>query len=78
MDVPAEFKGSNVVIRLVLGVDLPARNMLAKLADEQTRVTLLVMAIGPLSYSYAVVFQTIYGDAIYQSPYSQFIIPKKT
>lgn len=73
-----QFKGNDVVIKLVLGIDIPVRNTLAKFADDKTRVTLLIVANGPLSYSFATVFQTDYGDAIYQSPYSQFVIPKKT
>jgi len=76
LDIPTEFKGQTVTLKLVLGVDIPQRNALAKLAGEDTRVSVLVMADGPLAYSFATVFQTAQGSAIYQSPYTRFVLPK--
>lgn len=76
LDIPATFKGAEITLKLVLGVDIPQRNPLAKLAHLDTRVEVLVIADGPVSYSFATVFRTPFGDAIYQSPYTQFILPK--
>lgn len=76
LDVPTTFKGHDVTLKLVLGVDLPQRNPLARLASTDTKVEVLVMADGPLCYSFATVFSTSEGHAIYQSPYTQFVLPK--
>jgi ribonuclease HI len=75
LEVPVEIKGQSVNIRLVLGVDVPQRNPLAKLAELNPKVSLLVVATGPAAYSFAVVFETDDGNAIYQSPYTQFVLP---
>lgn len=59
--------------RLLLGVDIPARNQLNRIANEITKVSLLVYNTGPFSYGYSVLFESITGDAIYNSPYVQFL-----
>lgn len=76
LDIKFQFKNNDVVLKLILNVDIPNRNALARLAGKDTRVTLFVIANGPYSYSCATVFETALGDAIYQSPYTQFLIPK--
>lgn len=73
--VPVSLRQCDVNIRVVLGVDIPQRNPLAKLADVNTKVSLLIIANGPKCYSFATVFETDVGSAIYQSPYTQFLIP---
>lgn len=75
LEIPITVLDSAVTVRLVLGVDLPQRNNLAKIATLSPTVTLLIVATGPKAYSFAVVFKTDGGDAIYQSPYTQFVIP---
>lgn len=78
LDVPVEVNGHPVTLKLLLGVDIPQRNTLAKLADHNPKVTVLVVANGPAAYSFATVFETGVGNAIYQSPYTQFVLPKRS
>lgn len=76
LEVPVSIHNQTIPVRLVLGVDLPQRNNLAKIATLSPEVTLLIVATGPKAYSFAVAFKTDGGDAIYQSPYTQFVLPK--
>jgi hypothetical protein len=76
MEVPVSIKGVPVTLKVVLGIDIPQRNQLAKLADFEPKVTVLVVADGPVSYSFSTVFATNNGVAIYQSPYTKFVLPK--
>jgi ribonuclease HI len=75
IEIPVEVKGQTITVRLVLGVDIPMRNPLAKIAELNPKVHVLVVATGPAAYSFAVVFETEGGNAIYQSPYTQFVLP---
>jgi len=75
IEVPVEFKDQKLNIRLVLGVDIPQRNPLSRIAELNPKVSALVVATGPAAYSFAVVFETDDGNAIYQSPYTQFVLP---
>lgn len=74
IDKEIEFAGKKVKIRLALGIDLPNRNALAKIANLEPKVKLLVVADGPVSYSFSTVFETNDGDAIYQNPYMKFVL----
>jgi ribonuclease HI len=76
VEVEAVVRGVKTKLRMVLGLDLPDRNQLAKLADLEPTVHLLVVADGPVSYSYSTVFKTAEGTALYQSPYTQFVLPR--
>lgn len=76
VDINVQFKDNDVVLRLLLGIDVPPRNNLAKIADVVKRVSVAIVANGPYSYTYATLFETDAGNAIYQSPYTQFVIPK--
>lgn len=69
-----QYKGRVVKIRLAVGIDVPNRNALAKLAGVEPKVTLLVVADGPVSYSFSTVFETNEGVALYQSPYMKFVL----
>lgn len=76
IEVPVVINGVNVTLKVVLGLDIPQRNQLAKLADFEPKVTVLVVADGPVSYSFSAVFETNNGSAIYSSPYTKFVLPK--
>lgn len=76
IEATVDFKGRKVKIKMVLNIDIPSRNQLARIGAGPAKVELLVIAMGPLAYSYAAVFTTEDGSAIYQSPYAQFILPK--
>lgn len=75
IEINAPFKNTEVVLKLVLGIDIPQRNPLAKLAEYNPKVHVLIVADGPYAYSFATVFETELGHAIYQSPYTKFILP---
>lgn len=77
VDVTLDLDGSPYKLGLVLGVDIPMRNPLAKIADLEPQVVLLVFRDGPEVFSYATVFKTSEGNVMYRSPYTQFIVPKK-
>lgn len=64
-------------IKLILGVDIPPRNPLAKLAGYNPKVYLLIVPVGPQAFSFSTVFTTDIGCSIYSSPYTQFITPDK-
>lgn len=76
LDVPVTYDGHDLTLRLVLGVDIPQRNALARLADPATRVVVLIVAEGPHSYTFSTLFDTPHGHALYASPYTRFVIPK--
>ncbi|MFO5520856.1 hypothetical protein ACLBP3_30040, partial [Klebsiella pneumoniae] len=57
-------------------IDITSRNQLARIGANKVKMEILVVAEGPYSYSYSIVFVTDDGSAIYQSPYTQFILPK--
>jgi ribonuclease HI len=72
-----EHKGKARQLPALLGVDLPERNTLARLADHKPKVTLFLIAGGPFSYSFGFIIETEVGDILYQSPYTNFLIPKE-
>lgn len=74
---PCVVGGKEVTLRVVLGLDIPVRNSLAKLAERQPKVSILVSSIGPFSYSFNTVLDTSIGTQIYSCPYTQFVLPKK-
>lgn len=76
IEVEAVVKGVKAKLKLVLGIDIPQRNQLAKIAELEPTVTALVVADGPVSYSFSTVFTSTDGAAIYQSPYTQFVLAK--
>jgi ribonuclease HI len=71
-----KFREQDVELKLCLGLDIPTRNQLNRIGAGFTKVEVLVIAVGPRAYTYATVFMTDEGSAIYQSPYTQFILPK--
>uniref|UniRef100_A0AB39CDA9 ribonuclease H n=1 Tax=Pseudomonas phage RVTF4 TaxID=3236931 RepID=A0AB39CDA9_9VIRU len=71
-----KFRGQEIELRLCLGLDIPTRNQLNRIGAGYTKAEVLVIAVGPMAYTYATVFMTDEGSAIYQSPYTQFILPK--
>jgi ribonuclease HI len=77
IEIPVVHKGHDLKLRLVLSIDIPTRNQLARIGTAGNKVTLLVTATGPIAYSYSIVFTSDDGSAIYASPYTQFILPKK-
>ncbi|AEH03601.1 ribonuclease [Pseudomonas phage PhiPA3] len=76
LDIPIDYKGRKVKIKLVLAQDIPSRNQLNRVSCDGVKVELLIVANGPLAYSYSTVFVAEGGAAIYCSPYTQFILPK--
>lgn len=70
------FRDQEVELKICLGLDIPSRNQLNRIGAGYTKVEVLVIAVGPRAYTYATVFMTDEGSAIYQSPYTQFILPK--
>lgn len=76
IEVPIKFKGKSVKLKLVLTIDIPSRNQLARIGAEEVKMDVLIVPTGPMAYSYSTVFVTEQGAAIYQSPYTQFILPK--
>lgn len=73
LEVKTKVSDSDALVRLVLTIDVPSRNQLAKIAPDIQAVTLLTSMTGPCSYIYSVVFKTDDGSAIYSSPYTQLI-----
>lgn len=73
---PCVISGRTVSLRVVLGLDIPVRNSLAKLAEHKPKVSILVVANGPLSYSFNTILDTELGQQIYSCPYTQFVLPK--
>lgn len=69
--------GVEVSLRVVLGLDIPVRNSLARLAEHKPKVSILVTHNGPLSYSFNTILDTAIGQQIYSCPYTQFVLPKK-
>lgn len=76
IEFPITIHGTEVKLKLVLGLDIPNRNQLAKIATLNPSVVLLVVADGPFAYSFSTVFTTAEGSAIYQAPYTQFVLPQ--
>ncbi|MFO5452747.1 hypothetical protein ACLBO7_29750, partial [Klebsiella pneumoniae] len=76
VEVPITFKDRKIKLKLVLNIDIPSRNQLARIGANKVKMEILVVAEGPYSYSYSIVFVTDDVTAIYQSPYTQFILPK--
>ncbi|BEG72426.1 ribonuclease H [Pseudomonas phage PA1C] len=76
LDIPIDYKGQKVSLRLALTIDIPSRNQLARISCEGVKVEVLIVATGPLAYSYSTVFVTDDGSAIYEAPYTQFILKK--
>lgn len=77
IDIPVTYGERELTLRMVPGVDIPMRNPLAKLAEYQPTVTVMIVPEGPDAYSFATVFDTHDGIALYQCPYTQFIVPKE-
>lgn len=77
VEIPFEYKGHKIKAKLVLGIDIPGRNQLNRIGQDPASVHLLVTCQGPNAYSFSTVFKTEDGTAIYASPYTQFILPKK-
>lgn len=76
MDVPVKYKGRQINIKLVLGIDIPSRNQLNRITCEGVKVELLISPLGPCAYSYSTVFVTQDGSAIFGAPYAQFLFKK--
>lgn len=76
MDVPVKYKGRQINIKLVLGIDIPSRNQLNRITCEGVKVELLISPLGPCAYSYSTVFVTEDGSAIFSAPYAQFLFKK--
>lgn len=76
MDIPVKYKGRNINIKLVLGIDIPSRNQLNRIACDGVKVALLISPLGPCAYSYSTVFVTEDGSAIFSAPYAQFLFKK--
>jgi ribonuclease HI len=76
VEATVKFRERDVKIKLVLNIDIPSRNQLNRIGAGYSKVALLITAVGPMAYSYATAFVTDDGSAIYQSPYTQFILPK--
>lgn len=77
LSFPCTISGKEISLRVVLGLDIPVRNSLAKLAEHKPKVSILVVANGPLSYSFNTILDTEIGQQIYSCPYTQFVLPKK-
>lgn len=78
MELPVELPNQErLTLRMILGIDLPSRNALAKVADPQTRITVLLFKESEQAVSFATIIETASQRAIYQSPYTQFILPPK-
>ncbi|MBW6072745.1 hypothetical protein KZ856_37870, partial [Pseudomonas aeruginosa] len=58
LDIPIDYKGQKVSLRLALTIDIPSRNQLARISCEGVKVEVLIVATGPLAYSYSTVFVT--------------------
>lgn len=76
MDIPLKYKGRQINIKLVLGIDIPSRNQLNRITCDGVKVVLLISPLGPCAYSYSTVFVTESGSAIFSAPYSQFLFKK--
>lgn len=76
LEIKATVAGVETKLRVVLGLDIPVRNTLARLAEFEPKVTVLVVADGPMCYSFSTVVETNNGSAIYHSPYTQFVLKK--
>lgn len=77
IEVPAVVGGVEIKLKLVLGLDIPVRNTLARIAESEPKVSVLVVASGPLCYSFTTVVDSKEdGVLIYTCPYTQFILKK--
>ncbi|MNF42641.1 Ribonuclease HI [compost metagenome] len=76
IEVPAVINGVEIKLKLVLGLDIPVRNTLARIAESEPKVSVLVVANGPLCYSFTTVVDSSEGVLIYTCPYTQFILKK--
>ena len=76
LDVIVPFKGQDVKLRVLLGVDLPDRNALSRLADVETKVWVYVTPTGPMAYTFNTIVRSHIGWAIFDSPYTQFMLKK--
>lgn len=76
IEIPAVLSGVEIKLKLVLGLDIPVRNTLARIAESEPKVSVLVVAIGPLCYSFTTVVDTSDGVLIFNCPYTQFILKK--
>lgn len=77
IDITLDYKGHKIKVKLVVGIDIPARNQLARIGAGEAKVSVLISASGPNAYTFSTVFNTDDGDAIFASPYTQFILQKK-
>lgn len=73
--IPSVFNGHDINIRALMGIDLPTRNALSRMAEVNPTVRLIVVAESPTCYQFAFIFTTDIGDVYYQSPYVRFLIP---
>lgn len=76
IEIPAVVSGVEIKLKLVLGLDIPVRNTLARIAESEPKVSVLVVASGPLCYSFTTILDTSDGVLIYTCPYTQFILKK--
>lgn len=76
MDIPVVHKGRKINIKLCLGIDIPGRNQLNRIACEGVKVELLISPLGPCAYSYSTVFVAEDGASIFGAPYAQFLFKK--
>ena len=74
IEIPAMVNGVEIKLKLVLGLDIPVRNTLARIAESEPKVSVLVVASGPLCYSFTTIVDTSEGILIYNCPYTQFIL----
>lgn len=74
--IPSVFNGHDINIRGLLGIDLPTRNMLSRIADVNPTVKIVITAESPTCYQFAFLFTTDIGDVFYQSPYVRFLVPQ--
>lgn len=77
IEIPVVINEVETKLKLVLGLDLPVRNTLSRIAECTPVVKILVVANGPHSYTFTTLLDTDVGTQIYACPYSQFVLLKK-
>lgn len=73
LDINVIFAERKFKLRLCLGIDLPTRNQLAKIATGDLRMELILVPVGPVAFEYCTVISNSEGSGIYQSPYIKHI-----
>lgn len=64
-------------IPALLGIDVPDRNTLNRLVPHDPKVTMFMVASGPEAYQFGFFIDTEVGSIAFQSPYTNFLIPKE-